>query len=239
MIGQSGPDCKDVVYRSSRQRPRNRLSGHSHSLDESNELLALQGMEDLFISGDERGPIYRFEVGSIVISIGASASIHDDIPVANPSHFVGLGFLDQHTTSPYELARTTESCIPSSVVSEMATIHKGIQAQFSREILRDFQVRRIFMRSRHNHATPQHKLDRLLIALSSVASREGETLHSVLIILERKFIANLLVLSVAGLSDTSHTFISPEIISKYHATGVVHIDSIRLLALAYYVSQRP
>jgi CRP-like cAMP-binding protein len=204
----------------------------------SDDYVALDSMEQLFVAGEDRDKVYRVEAGVLLVSTAPASGLDGDCRVVQAGGYVGLGFLSEHTTSAYAFMPSIVRCLSMPAVKSLAVVDKEAQAQLSRDVSREFDTRRAMMRSDSDRASPKQRVARLLVALSSMASQEGRTLHAVSENLECTFIASLLGLSVTVLTDTIDEFISLGIVRKDRVTGTVSADVSKLLALSDSASQR-
>ncbi|MGI9521711.1 MAG: Crp/Fnr family transcriptional regulator [Hyphomicrobiaceae bacterium] len=195
------------------------------------EYLALQEMEALISVGDQRDMFYRIEAGSLLVVVSDNEGNQIDCMTAGPSDYVGLGFLQTHTTSAHALTDTTVSCYEVSSSNELSALDPKLRSQLERDTTREFLVRKAKMLSDQHRVTPLQKVARLMLALSDVALREGRALHGVSDAMDSKFTASLLGMDVELCTACINDLAECNLIKRDPDTGFLVADTAGLAEL--------
>ncbi|MGI9409500.1 MAG: Crp/Fnr family transcriptional regulator [Hyphomicrobiaceae bacterium] len=199
--------------------------------ERQSEFYALQEHEGLFKAGDLRTEFYKVEAGALLVSYPDETGKGEAYEIAYPGDYVGFGFLQHHTATAIAITETTVSCQHNEDASALEETDPVVRKQRSKAIEREFLSRRASCTQATTDAAPIQKIARLLVALSSVASRQGCGLQAVSDLLESRFVAEFLGMEVEYLADRVRALSQLGYVQVDTSTGVLLHDLEGLEAL--------
>ena len=141
--------------------------------NQSKPLIALQVGEALIRRGEPRREVYRIEAGAMLVSIAEADPTSSRLELAQPGDFVGLGFLEHHTTSVFAMTECTVSYYSLQEIDALADRYPEMRQQEADAVSREFDLRKSDCSAEFSHKTSAQKLAAYLLCAARSNSLEG------------------------------------------------------------------
>ncbi len=152
----------------------------------------------LFQAGEER-TLYRVEKGAICHYVLWADGRHEVIEFAFPGDIIGLGHLDVHSTTAQAMVDTVVSLVSEDELKDALAHDDRVSFRLTAAVEREFD----YLRDRtiaEASITPTARVANLLLAISSMNSREGRNGHFISDDLTAGFVAERLDMSIENLT---------------------------------------
>lgn len=168
------------------------------TLDSGNVLQNVATGAMLFQPGEER-MLYRVEKGAICHYVLWADGRHEVIEFAFPGDIIGLGHLDEHSTTAQAMVDTVVSLISEEELNDALDRDDRLSFRFTAAVEREFDYVRERTTS-HASITPTARVANLLLAISGINGTEGRDENIICDDLSAGFVAEKLGMSIENLS---------------------------------------
>lgn len=166
----------------------------------SGETKTFAAGEMIFEQGARRTHFIRIEKGAVRHDYCHDGGNRKLVEFAFAGDAIGLGFLEQHVTSAQAMVETEVVFLPMSSVEACARADANIEARLAAAI--DIEFAHLRDRAlRSGVGKPVERIAAFLLAVSSMAAREGGEACKIPDTLGCGYVAGMLSMSVDGLAD--------------------------------------
>jgi len=171
--------------------------------------------EALFRKGQPKIAVFRVEAGVVFTSSGGDDLSQRSFDMAEPGDFVGLGFLEHHSTSAFAMTDCVVSSFSQTEFGELADQDAGLRAQEARAITQEFELRKSECIAEAFRKSTAQRLAGYLLVVARMNRVEGREANIVPESISCDFLKNLLEVSFEELSDAT---------KELHKSNLIALD---------------
>ena len=134
---------------------------------------ALKVGETLFRSGQSRTDVYRIETGLMMVSSIGDETTPRSFDLAEPGDFVGLGFIEHHSSSAYAMTGCVVRSYSPSEFAQLADCDPALREQEAAAIAREFNVRKAKCLEEASRKTTAQRLAGYLLVVARMNTMDG------------------------------------------------------------------
>ena len=161
---------------------------------------ALKVGEALFRSGDSRTDVYRIETGVMMVSSICDKSTPRSFDLAQPGDFVGLGFIEYHSSSAYAMSDCVVRSYSPSEFAQLADFNPALREQEAAAIAREFDVRKAECLAEASKKSTAQRLAGYLLVVARMNTMEGREPNVVPATINCGFLTSLFDVSLEDLA---------------------------------------
>jgi len=161
---------------------------------------ALKVGEALFRSGQSRTDVYRIETGVMMVSSIGDETTPRSFDLAEPGDFVGLGFIEYHSSSAYAMTGCVVRSYSPSEFAQLADCDPALREQEAAAIAREFNVRKAECLEEASRKTTAQRLAGYLLVVARMNTMEGREPNLVPATINCGFLTNLFDVSLEDLA---------------------------------------
>ena len=171
--------------------------------------------EALFRKGQPKTAVYRVEAGVVFTSSGGDDRMQRSFDMAEPGDFVGMGFLEHHSTSAFAMTDCVVSSFSQTEFGKLADQDAGLRAQEARAITQEFELRKAECIAEASRKSTAQRLAGYLLVVARMNRVEGREANIVPGSISCDFLTNLLEVSFEELSDAT---------KELHKSNLIALD---------------
>ncbi len=184
--------------------------------------------EALIRSGQSRELVYRIETGVMMVSIGGDERTPRSFNLAEPGDFVGLGFIEHHTSSAFAMTDCVVRSYSQSEFAELAEREPALREQEAAAIAREFDVRKAKCLEEASRKTTAQRLAGYLLVVASMNTMEGRQANIVPESISCDFLTNLFDVSLDDLAAATKELHKAQLIELDDQDRAIIADFERL-----------
>jgi CRP/FNR family transcriptional regulator, anaerobic regulatory protein len=184
--------------------------------------------EALFRSGQSRALVYRIETGVMMVSIGGDERTPRSFNLAEPGDFVGLGFIEHHTSSAFAMTDCVVRSYSPSEFAELAEREPALREQEAAAIAREFDLRKAKCLEEASRKTTAQRLAGYLLVVARMNTMEGRQANIVPESISCDFLTNLFDVSLDDLAAATKELHKAQLIELDDKDRAIIADFERL-----------
>ena len=154
----------------------------------------------LFRSGQARAFVYRIETGVMMVSSGGNERTPRSFNLAEPGDFVGLGFIEHHTSSAFAMTDCVVRGYSPSEFAQLAEREPALREQESAAIAKEFDLRKAKCLEEAARKTTAQRLAGYLLVVARMNTMDGRPADIVPESISCDFLTNLFDVSLDDLA---------------------------------------
>ena len=175
----------------------------SDPADGNNRVRTLKVGEALFRSGRSRTDVYRIETGVMMVSSSGDKSTPRSFELAEPGDFVGLGFIEHHSSSAYAMTDCVVRSYSPSEFGQLADRDPAIREQEAVAIAREFDLRKAKCLEEASRKTTAQRLAGYLLVVARMNTMDGREPNIVPDTINCGFLTDLFDVSLEDLASAT------------------------------------
>ena len=175
----------------------------SDPADVNDRVRTLKVGEALFRSGWSRSDVYRIETGVMMVSSGDGKSTPRRFELAEPGDFVGLGFIEHHSSSAYAMTDCVVRSYSPSEFGQLADRDPSIREQEAVAIGREFDLRKAKCLEEASRKTTAQRLAGYLLVVARMNTMDGREPNIVPDTINCGFLTDLFDVSLEDLASAT------------------------------------
>ena len=175
----------------------------SDPADGNNRVRTLKVGEALFRSGRSRTDVYRIETGVMMVSSSGDTRTPRSFKLAEPGDFVGLGFIEHHSTSAYAMTDCVVRSYSPTEFGQLADRDPAIREQEAVAIAREFDLRKAKCLAEASRKTTAQRLAGYLLVVARMNTMEGREPYIVPDTINCGFLTDLFDVSLEDLASAT------------------------------------
>ena len=175
----------------------------SDPADGSDRVRTLKVGEALFRSGQSRTDVYRIETGVMMVSSSGDTRTPRSFKLAEPGDFVGLGFIEHHSSSAYAMTDCVVRSYSPTEFGQLADRDPAIREQEAVAIAREFDLRKAKCLAEASRKTTAQRLAGYLLVVARMNTMDGREPNIVPDTINCGFLTDLFDVSLENLASAT------------------------------------
>jgi len=175
----------------------------SDPADGSDRVRTLKVGEALFRSGQSRTDVYRIETGVMMVSSSGDTRTPRSFKLAEPGDFVGLGFIEHHSSSAYAMTDCVVRSYSPTEFGQLADRDPAIREQEAVAIAREFDLRKAKCLAEASRKTTAQRLAGYLLVVARMNTMDGREPNIVPDTINCGFLTDLFDVSLEDLASAT------------------------------------
>ena len=169
----------------------------------SDRVRTLKVGEALFRSGQSRTDVYRIETGVMMVSSSGDTRTPRSFKLAEPGDFVGLGFIEHHSSSAYAMTDCVVRSYSPTEFGQLADRDPAIREQEAVAIAREFDLRKAKCLAEASRKTTAQRLAGYLLVVARMNMMDGREPNIVPDTINCGFLTDLFDVSLENLASAT------------------------------------